>query len=149
MQELLVHHRVYIAAPVSDIFNRLTSSEGWCGWFASSCRIDRSVGGKVRFEWVNFGADRYTATDEGSILEYHENRRFSFSWNPAAHPTNVCIEFEEKHPGCNISIKETGFLFNEQDVSVALQVASGWGEALTLLKFHVESGLVYGDVPES
>ena len=33
------------------------------------------------------------------------------------------------------------------DVEAALGCAAGWGEALTLLKFYLESGTKYGEVP--
>jgi uncharacterized protein YndB with AHSA1/START domain len=147
MDALAVQHRAFINAPVATIFRLLTTAEGWCGWFTSQAVVEPRAGGRIRFEWSDFGPDHYTATDEGRVVEVLENRRFSFTWSPAQHETLVAFSLEPRGDGCMLSVEESGYHAAGEDVAVALSVATGWGEALTLLKFYAEHGLRYGSVP--
>lgn len=147
MQDVSVTHRAYVAVPVSRVFEVLTTAEGWCGWFAAGAIVEPHEGGAIQFEWQDFGPDHFSATDHGRVVEVVENRRFSFTWSPASHETLVTFDLEQRAAGCLLSVHETGYGFNAADVETALQVAVGWGEALTLLKFHLEHGIQYGTVP--
>lgn len=148
MSGIVVSHRTFINATPEKLFAMLTSGAGWERWFASTATVDPRVGGAIHFEWKNFGPDHYCAHDGGTVKTYEENVRFDFTWVPGAHETLVSIAFSPRGDGCLLSVTETGYDRSEdEDVEVALHVACGWGEALTLLKFYVEHGTIYGLVP--
>jgi uncharacterized protein YndB with AHSA1/START domain len=147
MSGLVVKHRVYIDAPVSKVFSLLTSGAGWTRWFTQRAIVEPKPGGVVRFEWANFGPDQVTIKDEGHVTEIVTDRKFAFTWHPGERATTVSLGFEQRGDGCVIDLQETGYEFEREDVEVALNVASGWGEAMTLFKFYVEDGRVYGLVP--
>ena len=149
MSDLTVKHRPYINVSVSKVFQLLTSDEGWTKWFTYRARIEPRPGGALRLEWVDFGPDHATLSDGGHVVEIIPDRLLSFTWHPGTHETLVTINFEPRGPGCILNLEESGYRFDEGDVEVALNVAAGWGEALTLLKFYLESGLTYGPVPRS
>jgi uncharacterized protein YndB with AHSA1/START domain len=147
MSDLVVKHRVYVAAPVAKVFSLLTTGDGWTRWFTQRAHVEPKPGGKVAFEWANFGPDQVSVKDEGHVIEIVKDQKFSFSWHPGKHATTVSLSFEPRGDGCVIDLQETGYQFELEDVKVALDVAAGWGEAMTLFKFYVEDGRVYGSVP--
>lgn len=87
---------------------------------------------RVALEWVAFGPDRVTVSDGGQVTEVYEDRHFAFTWHPPEHPTTVSLTFEKRGDGCVIDLKETGYRFEPQYVAVPLDVAAGWGEALSV-----------------
>jgi uncharacterized protein YndB with AHSA1/START domain len=129
------------------VFDILTTPEGWNGWFTTKATFNAVPGGEVKFAWRDFGADHYTADDFGRVVSIQEDRELSFTWHPGEHETVVVFQLEPRGEGCMLSVQESGYKFEPTDVSVALQVATGWGEAITLLKFYAETGKVYGPVP--
>ena len=51
--------------------------------------------------------------------------------------------FEEVEGGTVVKLKEYGYEDTEEGHRRCLECATGWGEALTLLKFYVEHGITY------
>lgn len=147
MNDMIVKHRVYVDTPVSKTFSLLTSGDGWTRWFTQHAYVEPKVGGAIKFEWHNHGPDRRTLKDQGHVTEVVKDRKFAFTWEVGKHPTTVTLSFQPRGNGCLIDLQVTGYEFERDDVQVALNVAAGWGETMTLFKFYVERGLVYGFVP--
>lgn len=138
-----IEHKTYIQAPAAQIYRLLTSGAGWDAWFTQGTTVDLRPGGKIHFRWANWGPDHVTTQDEGTVLEAIPNRRFVFTWRPGDTPTTVLIDLEERDGGTVVSLSESGYTsFNG-----FVECATGWGEALTLLKFYLEHGFTYGPVP--
>jgi uncharacterized protein YndB with AHSA1/START domain len=93
------------------------------------------------------GPNQVTLKDEGQVTEVVKDRKFAFTWQKGKHPTTVALSLEPRGSGCMIDLQVTGYKFERDDAEVALNVAAGWGEAMTLFKFYVEGGQVYGSVP--
>lgn len=146
--QVSVEHSTFIRARPENLYGRLTSGSGWEKWFATEASIGNELGEPIFFRWENFGGSRYTAEDRGHVIALDKGRSFSFTWHPGEVETLVSFNFEPLGDGCMVSVKETGYSNSEDDVVTALSVASGWGEALTLLKFFVEHEIVYGPVPD-
>ncbi len=53
------------------------------------------------------------------------------------------MDFIEVKEGTVVSVKEHGYQDSTEGHVRCLECATGWGEALTLLKFYVEHGLRY------
>jgi hypothetical protein len=58
-------------------------------------------------------------------------------------PTKISFDLEEKFGGTVVTLKEVGYPNTPEGRSAMLECASGWGEALTLLKFYLEFGDIY------
>ncbi|MFX0206756.1 MAG: hypothetical protein ACFFDT_12285 [Candidatus Hodarchaeota archaeon] len=55
----------------------------------------------------------------------------------------IPIDFQEIEEGTVVCVKEYGYADTVEGHHRCLECATGWGEALTLLKFYSEHGLRY------
>ncbi len=140
-----VEHVTYIDAPIERVYETLTTADGWDSSFTDGTTLDSTPGGRIRFRWVNFGADRVTVEDGGPVLEIEKNRKFVFQWRPGETTTTVSFELDKLGAGTLVRLQDSGYSID--DVETVIGCAVGWGEALMLLKFWLESGVRYGDVP--
>ena len=146
-----IDYGTYIAAPITAVYDALTTGEGWASWFADEATIDTRPGGRYDFRWEAFGADRTRLHLNGPVLAAEPPSVFTFKWGDEGTPdgemTTVAFTLEERPPGTIVRVVESGYTHDDASVRFALNCASGWGEALTLLKFWLEHGVVYGEVP--
>ena len=140
-----IEHFTYIDVPIGQVYETLTTADGWDSWFTDGTTLDAAPGGQVRFRWVDFGPMRMTTEDGGRVLEVQENLKFVFQWHPGKAVTTVSIELDRLGKGTRLRLDESGYSMD--DVEAAMGCAAGWGEALPLLKFYLESGTKYGEVP--
>jgi uncharacterized protein YndB with AHSA1/START domain len=99
------------------------------------------------FRWVDFKVDRYTAESKGPVLEATAPKRFVFQWTAGDTPTTIEFDLEPLGPGTVVTVTESGHTTSPNDLEALVECASGWGEALTLLKVYLEHGITYGEVP--
>jgi uncharacterized protein YndB with AHSA1/START domain len=143
MGDLTIHHQTFIRATPEQIFEKLTTAEGWDSWFTSGSTVDLEAK-EIKLRWKEFGPQKLTLEDGGPILLYQPPRRFSFEWSPLkGHPTKVMIVITAVEDGSIVTLRETGYPDTDIAKQVMLGVATGWGEALTLLKFNLEHGVHY------
>ena len=135
-------HKVLVRAEREKVFDAMTTAEGLDGWFTKGATIDRRPGGKLIFKWVNWGPDKVNNQAVCPIIEVNVPERFVFKWWED-HFTTVEMDFEKSEEGTIVTVKEYGYKDTEEGRSRCLECATGWGEALTLLKFYVEHGLRY------
>ncbi|UCC81415.1 MAG: hypothetical protein JSW64_01160 [Candidatus Zixiibacteriota bacterium] len=57
--------------------------------------------------------------------------------------TTVELALEGKHGGTVVTLTESGYPDTSEARAMILECACCWGEALTLLKFYLEHGVVY------
>lgn len=142
-----LRHRTFIAAPPERVYALLSSGEGWSSWFTTEASFEARAGGKYHFSWMEFGGDRTTLRLEGPVLEAEPPRRIGFEWESGCGTTRVRLDLEPRGFGTMVTVTEEGYDTTAEATGAALLYAAGWGEALTLLKFHVEHGVRYGPVP--
>jgi uncharacterized protein YndB with AHSA1/START domain len=92
--------------------------------------------------------DRYTGDAEGPVVESTPPRRFVFQWKPGDSTTTIAFDLEPRGPGTVLRVEESGHTTSPADLAALVECASGWGEALTLLKMYLEHRITYGTVPE-
>ena len=138
-----IRHSVFIASAVETVYDMLTTGEGWDAWFTDGSEVDASPNGEVVLRWKDFGPSRITAEDGGAVLEAERNRRFVFEWEPGDTVTTVAFTLTPHAGGTILELEESGY----ETLTSYMECATGWGEALALLKFYLEHGVVYGDVP--
>ncbi|HEY4000317.1 MAG TPA: SRPBCC domain-containing protein [Candidatus Xenobia bacterium] len=132
----------YIEVAPDIVYRTLTTAEGWDAWFTQGTLLD---GTSIQLRWKDFGPNYMTAEDGGPILHAVSPARFAFEWSPGRRPTTVRISIEPRGPGTVVTLRETGH--TSEDAETHVSCATGWGEALTLLKFYLEFGHVYRKVP--
>ncbi len=138
-----IQHAVYIAAEPKRVFKTLTTSNGWDAWFTNGTVIDARVGGWIQFRWVNWGPNHITMEDGGPIIDVVPDKSLVFQWKPGDSVTTIRIDLEPRGDGTVILLTESGY----QSPNGYAECATGWGEALTLLKFYLEHGITYGEIP--
>lgn len=138
-----IDHSVYINAAPEKVFDALTNAQGWDAWFTKGMTLDPRVGGEITFRWEKWGPDHVTAEDRGKILEILSCQKFSFLWNLHEGGTTVTFTLQPRASGTVLRITDQGY----KSVDYFMTCATGWGEALALLKFCLEHGVVYGSVP--
>ncbi len=148
--EIPLKHTVLIRCSPERVYQTLTSSEGWDSWFTQGTELDLKSGGRIQLRWKDFGPDKLTVEDGGPVLEFEENKYFSFQWNPQGieDPTTVRFTLDERPgtdagPYCRLTVEERGFLTTMEGQQAFQSCATGWGEACTLLKFYLEHGITY------
>jgi uncharacterized protein YndB with AHSA1/START domain len=142
-----IRYRSYIAASPERVYETLTTGAGWDAWFTNGTEVDARPGGRIVFRWVDWGVDHYTTEAAGPVLEAEAPRRFVFQWKPADSTTTISFDLEALGEGTVVEVREEGYTSSPCDMSAMLECASGWGEALALLKMYLEHGVLYGRVP--
>ena len=140
-----IQHAVLVRANPERVYDAFATARGLDGWFTSGATVDACPGGEIRFRWANWGPDRISGIDGGPVLEARRPERFVFQWQPdtPSYATTIEVDFEAVEGGTIIRLSEHGYPDTTNGQRTALRCATGWGEALTLLKFYVEHGLRY------
>ena len=149
--DTVIVQRTLIRGDIKKIFMLVTTSEGLNQWFTSESFVANSPGGRIYFKWTS---DRNNITqgiieDEGKVLEIESPYHFKFNWHPdnSSYATTVTYELSESSTGILVSVSEFGFHNTESGRKALMGCATGWGEAITLLKFYVEHGITYISEP--
>jgi uncharacterized protein YndB with AHSA1/START domain len=131
-------HSEFIRAPREKVYDAFATAEGLDGWFTRGARVDARPGGAMLFRWVDWGPEK-TINEEapGRVLEAKRPERFVFQWGKPGEETTVEIILEEREGGTLLRLREFGFRRIEDVVGNA----SGWGQALTLVKFWLERSI--------
>jgi uncharacterized protein YndB with AHSA1/START domain len=140
-----IKQKTFIRSEPQRVFNTLTTSEGWDSWFTQGTIVDLE-GRTIKFRWENWGPDSVTVEDGGPILTLSPPNQFSFMWHPGKSYTTVSFLLEPQGGGTMVTVTETGYSMEPEDIGAFVSCATGWGEALTLLKFYMECGITYGEI---
>ncbi len=125
------------------VYDALTTGEGMDAWFTKGAEIDARHGGKILFRWKNWGVENYTGETGGPVLQAKPPERFTFQWpaDSGLYNSTVEISLEEVQEGTIVRLREFGFEDTPTGLRDMLNRATGWGEAVTLLKFYLEHGV--------
>lgn len=139
----------YIGVSPEKVFKCLTTADGWNSWFTSQTRLDLKPGGQIWLVWKDWGVNHVDHQDGGSIIAIEENKKFAFHWHSdLGAQTSVAFELKGNGPGTILKVTDSGYRAEElSQFGGFLDCAIGWGEAITLLKFYLEHGVTYGEVP--
>ncbi len=130
----------FIRASPELVYDAFTSASGLDGWFTTGSRVDPRPGGEIRFHWTNSGPDHSSFEDGGPVLEARRPARFVFQWHPdnQSYATTVELGFHPLKNGTVVSVRENGYRNTPSGRKAFMNCATGWGEALTLLKVYLE-----------
>jgi len=141
MIDVDIQQETLIRATPEKVYDAIATSEGLNAWFTTGAEVNARPGGEMIWRWQDWGPSKVTNEARGPVLEAERGKRFVFQWgNP---PTTISIDFEPHEQGTVVRLREHGYPNTLQGRRNLLECASGWGEAITLLKFYVEHGIVY------
>jgi uncharacterized protein YndB with AHSA1/START domain len=132
-----------VRAPRERVYDAFTQAEELDAWFTTGAEVDPRPGGEMRWRWKEWGPNRVTAEDRGPVLEARRPERYVFGWQEALGGTTVELDFEEHPEGTVVRLHEHGYADTPEGWAGFSECSTGWGEALTLLKFWVEHGVRY------
>jgi len=140
-----IKHQTYILASPKKVYDTITTAKGWDAFFTTGLEVEPHPGGKIVFRWRGHGPNFYHAEAEGVVVEAERPHRFAFQWYPVGRetPTTVSFSLTEQYGGTVVRLTEEGYPDTPEGREMILECAAGWGEALTLLKFYLDHGLVY------
>jgi uncharacterized protein YndB with AHSA1/START domain len=138
-----IKQRTFIAASPDEVYDTITSAEKWNIFFTSGMELEPHNGGKCIFRWKDWGPDFYSVSVPGKVVEAKKPHRFAFQWGSEGKATTVSFDLSEQYGGTVVSLVEEGYKNTPEGRAMSLECAAGWGEALTLLKFYMEHGIVY------
>lgn len=87
------------------------------------------------------GTDAVTDDDHGPVREAARSERYVFRWHAEIGGTAVEVDFDEHPGGSVVRRREHDYPDTPADWTASSERATGWDEALTLLKLHVEHGV--------
>jgi uncharacterized protein YndB with AHSA1/START domain len=127
------------------VFDAFATAGGLDGWFTTGAEVDARPGGVVIFRWKDWGVERIHGESRGEVLAADRPGRFAFQWQASFDDpqlvTTVELTFSPEARGTAVLVREGPFPGTPAGLRAMLSNASGWGEALTLMKFYVEHGL--------
>ncbi|MCG3226217.1 MAG: SRPBCC domain-containing protein [Candidatus Heimdallarchaeota archaeon] len=140
-------HSTLIRAPIEKVFDAISTGEGLDSWFTQGAKVERKLGGSIYFRWEGERTDitEGTIEDGGPVLEVERPTCFVFQWSPDnnSYLTTVELNFKEEEKGTRVSIKEKGFHDTPEGRKAMIGCSTGWGEALTMMKYYLEHGVKY------
>jgi uncharacterized protein YndB with AHSA1/START domain len=148
MTEMLkecIKHKSFINASPEKIYEIITSADGWNAFFTTGLEIDPKPGGRMVWRWKDWGPDYYDVEAEAEVVETLSPFKFAFKWYPVGkeYPTLITFTLTQKHGGTVVEVTEKGYPDTSKGRQMILECACGWAEAVTLLKFYLEKGVVY------
>ena len=140
-----IRQTTLIRAEPEKVYDGIASAEGLNAWFTYNSELDARPGGNIVFRWKDWGPNKYTTDAPGKVLEAKKPEKFVFQWHPdnPTYATTIEMIFEKVDEGTVIHLREFGYQDTPSGRVAMLECASGWGEALTLLKYYVEHNIKY------
>ena len=141
-----VTHTEFIKAPRERVYDAFATADGLDGWFTRGSRVDARPGGEIYFRWADWGPEKNINMDAtGRVIEAKRPERFVYEWPGDEKGTFTTVEIilEEREGGTLLRLREYGFLDTDGGRKHMVGNASGWGEALTLVKIWLEHGIHY------
>lgn len=132
-----------VRSPRDRVYDALTRADELDAWFTTGAEVDPRPGGIMHWRWRDWGPDRFTGEDWGPVLEARRPERYVFQWQAQLGGTTVEIDFEDVAEGTVVRLREHGYPDTPEGWAGFSECSTGWGEALTLLKFYVEHGVRY------
>jgi len=132
-----------VRADREKVYDAIATAEGLDGWFTTGTELDPKPGGALILRWQDWGVEKFTGEITGSVVELRPPDRFAFRWpvDSGGYMTTVTIDIEDHEEGCVVRLVEG--IYDDGDIGTQdmLNRATGWAQALTLMKFWVEHGL--------
>ncbi len=142
-----INYATLIRTEAERVYDAFATADGLDAWFTTGASVDARAGGSIMFRFENWGVYKVNMESTGPVLAAERPRLFTFQWNPVDeqpdYSTTVELTIEPHEEGVKLSVTDGRYPDSSAGQKALLLCASGWGEALTLVKFHLEHGVVY------
>lgn len=140
-----INHKVFIQSPIEKVYETLTTPKGWDAWFTTGTHFTLKKKSPITFKWVNWGPDYDNVEVQGEVIDFVENKKLVFEWHAFSQDgrTQTVFLLTEHKKGTIVEVTDSGYPDTPEGHRAFNSCATGWGEAMTLLKFYLEAGLVY------
>lgn len=140
-----VNFKTLVRAAPERVYAALATGAGLDEWFTTGATVGARPGGVIHFRWQDWGLERYTGENQGTVLEARRPERFVFQWkaDSGTYSTTVEIDFEPVPAGTIVKLVEHGYQATPEGRQDLLNRVSGWAQVLTLMKFYLEHGVQY------
>ncbi len=140
-----VRFETIVRAEPEKVYDAIATADGLNGWFTSSTTLEARPGGALVFRWKNWGVEKFTGEMTGDVVEARRPDRFTFRWpvDSGGYMTTVTIDIETHEEGSVVRLVEGVYEDDDVGTQDMLNRASGWAQALTLMKFWIEHGVTY------
>jgi uncharacterized protein YndB with AHSA1/START domain len=140
-----VNFKTLVRVAPERVYDALATGAGLDEWFTTGATVDAKPGGVIHFRWQDWGLERYTGENRGTVLEARRPERFVFQWkaDSGTYNTTVAIDFEQVPEGTIVKLVEHGYQATPAGMQDLLNRVSGWAQVLTLMKFYLEHGVQY------
>ncbi len=127
------------------VFEAMATTEGLDSWFTTGTSMEPVSGGSLVLRWKNWGVEDFTGEMVGEVVEVSRPGRFAFRWpvDSGGYMTTVTIDFEPHKDGTLVRLVEGVYEDGDTGNQDMLNRATGWGQAITMLKYFVEHGATY------
>lgn len=133
-----------IRAPAEAVYELIATADGLDRWFTTGATLEARPGGEIVYRWKEWGPDRVTTESRGTVHEAVPPTRFVFDWDVGwAQRATAEFTVEPVDGGCVLRLREHGYDDTADGHAALVSQASGWGEAMTLIKFMAEHRLRY------
>lgn len=132
-----------VRAEPEKVYDALATADGLDSWFTKGTTLEPRPGGQLVFRWKDWGVDKFTGEMAGDVVEANRPSRFAFRWpvDSGGYMTTVRISIDPHDDGTVVRLVEGVYDDDEVGTRDMLNRASGWAQALTLMKFWVEHGV--------
>ena len=138
-----IKQSTFIAASPDKVYDTITDAHKWDEFFTTGMELDPRPGGVCSFSWKDWGPNKSSMKAPGKVVDTKRPGLFVFQWGQDGKETTIRFELSAMDGGTVVALTEDGYQDTPEGRAMILECASGWGEALTLLKFYIEHGIVY------
>lgn len=132
-------HSTLVRSDPHAVFELISNGAGWDKWFTDGSRFEPRVGSPVHLVWRGWTDDGSDVTDHGEVTSCDPDERFAFTWGDP--PSLVTFTTAARPEGTWLEVVETGLPQTEAGLRRFAECATGWGEALTLVRCYAEHGI--------
>ncbi|MBL8507338.1 MAG: SRPBCC domain-containing protein [Chitinimonas sp.] len=139
-----------IKAPLADVWQAWTTSEGISGFFAPEARVEARPGGPFEIYMNPYAAAGLKGADDMRVLAVEPQKLLSFTWNAPPHlpqarqqRTVVILRFAAEADGTRLSLSHLGWGSDGEWPKARAYFEKAWPNVLANLQKRFETGKPY------
>ncbi len=135
-----IRQQINIDAGLREVWNALSTVDGWTSWYADDARVDARKGGRITLSAI--GDDGEPVDEVGIFLTFRPTRKLEVAWDATSPaPTKgTTLSFQVARDGDETRlalVHSGGGILEDEDARDAL--VKEWRQAFHALRDHLES----------
>ncbi|MFN2250479.1 MAG: SRPBCC domain-containing protein [Anaerolineae bacterium] len=133
---------IYIKASPEAVYDAIATGEAVNVWFTRHSRWEDRADSPMVWGWEDWGPDHVTSNVPGRVITADRPHRFAFVWGETQ-PSTVEISIEPAGAGSVVRVRQHGYEDSAEGRDLLVSCSAGWGQAMTMLKYFLEHGIIY------